>query len=293
MTPLHVIVSGRNNEEFVGKCLRSILDQDYDRMRLTVVDDASDDASWCVYDSLVDDGWEFDLITNDVRAGALENYTKVARWSADEEVVVCIDGDDWLPHPKVLSRVVEEFDKGAWFVYGGFVTTKPRPEGWATGKYTRSFLAGIAPVEDCDFRQQGCKTAGLRAFKSQLIKKITDEDLMLGGWWQQTGWDNALVYPMLEMAGIDRVSYIDEKLYVYNITERSDSECPEFQAFCEFYSRFQRPRYRRLEKIESLPERYTKEHLNARIAFLAIEGLKGVTFLKARLGKNGHLDLEL
>jgi glycosyltransferase involved in cell wall biosynthesis len=298
MISMHVIVSGRNNEKYVGKCLRSIFDQDYERFRVTVIDDASDDASWAVYSSLEDDGWEFDLVENEQRKGALENYVTHARWTADGEIVVCIDGDDWLPHHGVLSRVAEEFEKGAWFVYGKFATTVPRPEGWATGEYSPDRVLDIywrtmGFVPDCDFRRQGCKTAGLRAFRSELIKKIADEDLMLGGWWQQTGWDNALVFPMLEMSGLDRISYIEDTIYIYNITERSDGACPEYQAICEFYSRFQRKRYRRLDKIESLPERYVKEDLSTRAACIFIEGIHGATFCRAQIDHSGHLHITL
>lgn len=255
----HVIISGRNTERWAAKCLQSVLDQDYDDLVVTWIDDASDDKSVEAAFKLCA-GYIPDCnrrYVNHTRRGALFNYVERARFGFNyreprgHDAIICVDGDDWLPNSTVVSKVMAEFDKGAWVVYGRFTTTVPRPLNWATGRYTSN-----------DFRAQGCKTAGLRAFRQPLVAKIADDDLKLGGWWQQSAWDNALMYPMLEMAGLDRIAYIDEPIYVYNIREDSDSNlCPELQAFAEWYSRFRRPRHRRLETLDSRPERY--QHPNA------------------------------
>ena len=66
------------------------------------------------------------------------------------------------------------------------------------------------------FRTYRCPSH-LKTFYAWLFKKIDVEDLKIGGEFFPMTWDQAMMFPMLEMAG-DRHAFIKETLYVYNMT---------------------------------------------------------------------------
>jgi hypothetical protein len=45
------------------------------------------------------------LIRNPVRVGALENLYRCIHTCDDQEIVILLDGDDWLAHPRVLQTL--------------------------------------------------------------------------------------------------------------------------------------------------------------------------------------------
>ena len=76
-----------------------------------------------------------------------------------------------------------------------------------------SFHTGIAPSAE---RGQSVGSH-LRTFRKKLFCKIDKEDLLdLDGRFFQCTFDRAMMYPMVEMSGKDRVRLIDDILYIYN-----------------------------------------------------------------------------
>ena len=43
-----IILPARNEEEFIGKCLDSLIAQEYENYEIIVIDDSSDDTTWYV-----------------------------------------------------------------------------------------------------------------------------------------------------------------------------------------------------------------------------------------------------
>lgn len=266
-TKFHIVISGRNTLPFLEACLDSVMEQDYEaeNFRVTWLDDASTDGSLDAAKHLRNK-WVQGLRTehirlairgNEHREGALFNYVRGARASAAHEVVVCLDGDDYLSDPGVLRRLDEGYQKGAWVVYAAFCRSNGGPL-FGSGEYT-SVKVRVQEREEHlwspPVREQTCKIAGLRTFRAALVWHVHDEDLQIGGWWQQTAWDNALMLPMLEMAGPSRVTYIPTPLYVYRMHEGNDArQSAHYQAFCEWFSRA-RPSYSRIDRLQDIPTR--------------------------------------
>jgi hypothetical protein len=129
-------------------------------------------------------------------------------WSAcrdlpPDDIVVWLDGDDWLAHDGVLSIVLHMHRCGAWVTYGQYMT--------ADGQ--RGHCARYAPR---DVRSQPWLASHLRTFRSGLMRYVDAEDLQVDGEWVTRGVDVAIMLPLLELAGHDRSMYCDTVLAVYN-----------------------------------------------------------------------------
>jgi hypothetical protein len=158
-----------------------------------------------------------DVIKNDSRFILIENQTKMYQPGnydqvirdlniSDDEICVEIDGDDWLPNSKVLSRIDEIYkDNDVWMTSGSFKYHDGRP-GFAN-----------PPTNFNNIRNQTFTLSHLRTWKSWLWKKINQNDLKdsNGNYWSVAG-DLSFMFPMLEMSGEKHFRYIPEILYIYN-----------------------------------------------------------------------------
>lgn len=129
----------------------------------------------------------------------------------DDEIVVSLDGDDWLL-PGALARVQAEHDRGALVTYGSFQYADGRP----------GFARALTEAEWRAPRQAPWVTTHLRTFRAHLLRKIDPEHLRYQGRWLDHARDLALMYPLLEMCGPERARYIPEVLYVYNYANSTE-----------------------------------------------------------------------
>jgi glycosyltransferase involved in cell wall biosynthesis len=235
VTPVHLVIPSRNSERWARRCLQSACTQDYPELRITWIDDASDAEEAFAIAGM----FPVLRVQNDQRVGGLRNVVKHARFSKGPDEIVCVlGGDDYLPHARCVSELVEAMGDG-WVCYSDAEDPLGRP------------APDNSRYELEEFRDQGFRMIGLVGFRAALARKIRDEDLKIGGWWQPSAGDNALYMPMLEMSGLDRLRYSARSLYVYDRhPEDTDASCAPLQGLCEYYSRFCRPRYHRLDNLE-------------------------------------------
>ena len=133
-------------------------------------------------------------------------YEAVAKLPA-HRTVAWVDGDDWLSHPLALAHVrkIYEVHPEAWVVYGQFMTSSGQ-KGFA------------APYPSADFRREPWLATHLKTFKAGLLQRVRPEDLQLDGVWLDRAVDIAIMLPMLEMAGPQRILFNAQVLYIYHDT---------------------------------------------------------------------------
>lgn len=185
--------------------------QTYDNWDGTIVDDASTDTTAQIIKSRLPEKMAF-VLNKKHTGGPLANQVKAILSGSfvDDDVIVIVDGDDWLYDKnslKILSRYYENPD--VWMTYGSFI-------------YASSGKRGIDPVpvpKDYDFRRSRWVLSHLRSFKYFLFKNILIEDLKSKETndFYETSADCAVMKPMAEMAGWEHIKYIEDTLYVYNI----------------------------------------------------------------------------
>jgi glycosyltransferase involved in cell wall biosynthesis len=203
-----ILTTTYNCENYIEKCLFSIMSQTFTDFKCYITDDLSTDNTVNIIKKTISKDNRFILIENKTKMYQPGNYDQVIRGLSipDDEICVEIDGDDWLPNSNVLSRINEIYqDTDVWMTSGSF-----RYHDGRTG-----FASPPTTIEN--LRKQTFTLSHLRTWKSWLWKKIEESDLKdeNGKYWSVAG-DLSFMFPMLEMSGIEHFKFIPEVLYTYN-----------------------------------------------------------------------------
>jgi hypothetical protein len=226
----------RDTEQIV-RCCESVVEQSY--------------GDW--EHSIYLDGWQksvgecpvqherLKIYASRIRLGTMAGFRtvmKVGRFPPSDPVCL-LDMDDRLMDSTVLERVALEYqDASCWVTHGSYITRSGRPARF-TGPYK--------PGER--FRVAGWRASHLKTFRAGLFSHIKNTSLKgLDGRYLRVCSDLAIMFPLLEMAGHDRIRYIPDILYEYNdLNPFNDHKiAPEEQHRMERYLRKQAP-YHRLE----------------------------------------------
>ena len=245
--PFVIIIPSYNNAQFVEKNLHSVLTQNYANYRVIYIDDHSSDETLAKARQLLGEAkCPTNLVANEENLGALANVYNAVHSCLSEEIVVIVDGDDFLAHENVLEILNRKYaEKDVWLTYGNFldypsytqepVSCRPLPR---------------VVIEKNAIRKHEWITTHLRSFYAGLFKEIPIQDLFYRGRFFSMGSDLAYMMPLVEMAGT-RAHFVPEILYLYNRQNPlSDHKINfKFQEQCA-----QEVRHRKsLEKLEKLP----------------------------------------
>lgn len=207
-----IIIPSYNNERWCVGNLLSAVRQNYPHFHVTYIDDCSSDATGTVVEAIIEKYNLHDKVTvihNTERKGALENLYDAIHACDDNRVIVTLDGDDQLAHNGVLQKLAQVYGNyHVWITYGQF-------QEWPSGH--RGFCEPMPAdvVQKNAFRSFQHLPSHLRTFYAWLFKKINKEDLMHAGTFYTMTWDQAMMFPMMEMAG-ERHAFIPDVLYLYN-----------------------------------------------------------------------------
>ena len=216
-----IVIPVYNSAPWIARCLHSVIEQDYKNYSVIVIDDCSDDGTWDIIQS-----YKIHAIRNTHRNGSgLENiYNGILGTSTDlEDIIVTVDGDDWLAGNFVLSHLNRVYSDDVWLTYGSFLpvsggyqnTCQPLLSTHTFDDYGRAVYNSL---NSRSYRKSGAwVTSHLRTFKRWLWDRIDINDLKdESGKFYRVAWDMAFMYPMIEMAGDEHIKFIDEVLYYYN-----------------------------------------------------------------------------
>lgn len=209
-----VLVPSYNNSRWCTKNLRSILTQEYPNFRVVYIDDASNDGTYEQVSDLLaqeDSAHRVTLIHNEQRRGVLSNLYHAIRQCHDEEIIVTVDGDDFLAHEGVLKKLNSVYaDHDVWMTYGSFLDYPSyRQSVVKTAPVPKQVIASQS------YRKYEWVSSHLRTFYAKLFKQIKSEDLKLQGEFLPMAGDLAFMFPMLEMSG-RHARYLPDILYLYN-----------------------------------------------------------------------------
>lgn len=211
---LVVIIPSYNNAQWCEKNLESVFSQNYHNYRVIYVDDCSNDDTYQMVKQYIDTHNQWHRVTllhNEQRRGAMSNWYTSISTCADDEIIINLDGDDWFKHAYVLQRINREYQNpDVWLTYGQFEFYPSNQVG-----YCHALPQNV--IDNNLYRYYPVVPSHLRTFYAWLFKKIKTEDLMLNGEFFPATCDQAMLFPMLEMAR-EHVRFIPDILYVYNQT---------------------------------------------------------------------------
>lgn len=272
-----VVIPSYNNQMWATINIRSVLNQKYSNYRVIYIDDASVDntgyaISYCVnrarssalhstnfdetifdgieeatfgFRDLIDESYFFNLIHNEHRCGALANQYRAIHSCKDDEIIVLLDGDDWLLHDGVLAELNRVYqDKHVWLTHGSLEEYPIPYSNWCI-----SIPDDV--IADRSYRQFRCPSH-LRTFYAGLFKRIKLKDLMYEDNFFPMTSDMAIMFPLIEMAS-ERHAFISNPNYVYNMANPiNDNKIDaHLQVFFDEYIRALPP-YQRLKRLPFL-----------------------------------------
>lgn len=207
-----VIIPSYNNSKWYALNLASVFQQKYTHYRIVYIDDCSLDGTGELVQKFVHQ-WGQDhrvtFIKNNERHGALYNLYHAIHACPDYAIIITLDGDDWFKGNDVLQTINSAYqDPYVWLTYGQF-------EEFPRGSLGICHPMPASVITAKNYRTQPWFTSHLRTFYAGLFKQIKKEDLMHDGDFFSVTWDQAFMFPMLEMAN-GRIRFIDKILYVYN-----------------------------------------------------------------------------
>lgn len=205
-----ILTTTYNCENFIERCLYSIMTQSFSNFKCYITDDISDDNTISKIEKIIENDKRFVLIKNEKKLYQVGNYDNIIRKMNlhDEEICVEVDGDDWLPHPNVFEYINEIYkDNNVWMTSGSFKYSDGR-NGFAK-----------KPENVSEIRRSTFTLSHLRTWKSWLWKRINPNDLYdsKGNYWSIAG-DLSFMFPMYEMSGEKNFRFIEDILYIYNET---------------------------------------------------------------------------
>jgi len=206
-----IITTIYNGEEYIENCIRSISSQDYKNYEHIIVDDASTDKTSEIINKLYDENPSFKYIKNDINLGnSLENLANTIKELSkdDEDIIVPVDGDDWLNGTDVLSYLNKVYqDENVYMTYGQY---EPLSHGY------HNYCKQVPNFRT--YRKSGLWiTSHLKTFKRKIWDMVKDEDLRdIDGEYCKYANDTVFMFAMLEMCGLKHSRFIDKVLYIYN-----------------------------------------------------------------------------
>ncbi|MBA3662620.1 MAG: glycosyltransferase [Bacteroidetes bacterium] len=102
-----IIICARNEEKKIGRCLKTIVQQDYDlsRIQLILVNDASSDSTvFQAQSALKDSGINYKIITNASRKGKKQSITYALQF-AEHELIITRDADTFTKSYNWLKSI--------------------------------------------------------------------------------------------------------------------------------------------------------------------------------------------
>lgn len=209
-----IVIVGWRVGRYIERCIRSVIDQECKDWTACIVLDPSDDDSYEVACRVSNGDDRIKLCYNSHQAFATANIINSIKGQPcqDDDVIVTLDADDWFASTSTLSIVKRYYDAqpellvthGSWVSY-------PNPAA-NTNNFpysTEDWQKGV--------RKVNWRASHLRTFKYKVWKHVKEDDLKgPDGIFARVAWDLAIMFPMLELSGYNRVKFIPELLYVYN-----------------------------------------------------------------------------
>lgn len=222
--PITIITPVYNAENYIARCIESVAQQDYPNYKMIIVDDCSSDSTLQEIDATIvslDPAIRnnFTVIANVENRGAVHNQIKTITEQAGDDIIMLLDGDDWLINdPTLFHKYNNLYNDGAEFTYGScwsvvdnipLIAQEYPPEIKVQKKYRQYRFNWNMPYTH------------LRTFKASLFRHYT---LRCGfnafkdrnGNWLKAGGDTSIFYAMIEEAKPQNVICVSDIVYHYN-----------------------------------------------------------------------------
>jgi glycosyltransferase involved in cell wall biosynthesis len=194
-----------NAEKYIKNCIRTLKSQTDKEFEVYLIDDMSTDNTVEITKKLIEGDSRFKLIVNEEKKYKLRNLDELIRQFDDEDIVIEIDGDDFLLSSDIVSDIKNIYSDGqVWLTNGSFMYSNGDP----------GFSSKCNPET---VRKDAFRFSHLRTWKTFLWKAIPDTYLRDDdGSYFKSAADVAYTFSLLELAGDENYRFTPKLYYVYN-----------------------------------------------------------------------------
>jgi glycosyltransferase involved in cell wall biosynthesis len=210
------IIPFRNVKDFISQCADTLLKQDNKNWIAIFCDDESNDGTI----SRIPKDDRFIIRRNEKRITALPNihFGIVESNLEDEDIICLLDGDDFLIRKDVVDIINNLYQDETLLTYGQYVWPNGQPGHCIA--YTKESFEKL--------RTGGYWASHMRTFKYKLYKELMNQDPELSCYKDKDGnfytitYDVAIMTPLMEIAGFERVKFNPDPVYYYRIHQQND-----------------------------------------------------------------------
>ena len=198
-----------NAENYIEKCINSVKSQNFSDFKMFLIDDMSTDNTVEKIKNLIKNDERFVLLLNEEKKFKLKNMNELIKNKVlinDEDIIVELDGDDWLHNSNVLNLINKKYteNKNLWLTNGSYV-------------YSNGNRGFSSKVNYKTIRTDNFTFSHLRTWKAHLWRKINEKSFLDdNNQYFKSAPDVAYSFPLVEMAGDKHYEFIPETLLVYN-----------------------------------------------------------------------------
>jgi len=228
--PFVIVIASYNNKDWYELNLDSVFMQNYENYRIIYIDDMSPDQTGDLVEKYIENHplkEKITLIKNKERKLKMENVYLAIHSCDDDEIVMILDGDDWLAHENVLSRINHEYlSADIWITYGSYedIYEGETPSIRRCANISPAVKNKKDPIKKIIRNSADYIPGHPKTFYAWLFKKIKAEDLYYDGVFAASASDAVMAHPLHEMAR-GRCAFIPEILYIHNsINPLNDSK---------------------------------------------------------------------
>lgn len=286
--PFVIIIPSHNNKDWYQQNLDSVFGQKYSNYRVIYIADAPSDGTHELvqdYIALNHQEKRVMLLKNKERRGNLASFCQAAFTCRRDEIILDLEGCDWLAHDDVLSYLNSIYaDSEVWMTYGQFMYYP---------LYSKGFASPIPEdvIINNEFRNLRGYVSHPRTFYAALFQEIDKQDFLLNGQFYQQVSDLSYMLPLLEMSG-EHTQFIPETLYIFNYSLPS-SEHRKGSSLDEEIEQT----IRNMQKYSPLPELPIKSISPPASIYLRVNDIKKPTlsdyrFIQSYLAKGARDSLK-
>ena len=237
------ITSSYNQSRFVKKCLDSISSQKYpnDKYRIIYVDDASTDDTSKICEKWMYDNRDINMLLHirDKNEGPASSRYFASKMTDDDEVLVFLDGDDWLIYTHYLAKISWLYKNlGVASTYGG------NDREWC--------VEGQIYIRDKNWKaRHGNYFPHIRTSRAKYCKRVPEEYLKCDGEWLKFCTDCALFQSIEELNDNNHI-FIKGNYFKYNLYNTLNNKDTGFDAATDIQNSIRDKYAEHIKKLKPL-----------------------------------------